>query len=230
MIRAIIFDFDGVLIESVKIKTEAFAKLFEEEGPGIVDQVVAYHLSHGGLTRVEKFRYFYRHILKRELSDDRLQTLCNEFRRLVLDKVVNARLVEGAQQVLEACRRHGVLAFVVSASPQEELLLIVQRRGMAEFFQGIYGSPTTKPASLRYIISTHGFHVREILFVGDALADYNAAREVGVWFVARGDRETAEMWAGRGVHMMQDLRGLPEVLTLSEENTALTLEPISKRG
>ncbi len=32
MIKAIIFDFDGVIVESVDIKTKAFARLFEHGG------------------------------------------------------------------------------------------------------------------------------------------------------------------------------------------------------
>ena len=32
VIRAVVFDFDGVLTESVDIKTRAYARLFKEEG------------------------------------------------------------------------------------------------------------------------------------------------------------------------------------------------------
>jgi len=40
MIQAIGFDFDGVLVESVDIKTRAYAYLFEDEGPEVVQQVI----------------------------------------------------------------------------------------------------------------------------------------------------------------------------------------------
>ena len=46
MIRSIVFDFDGVLVDSVNIKTEAFARLFDHEGPEVLEKVVAYHLEN----------------------------------------------------------------------------------------------------------------------------------------------------------------------------------------
>src|SRR3989304_1573816 len=58
MIRAIIFDFDGVIVESVDIKTKAFARLFEHEGKVVVEKVVDYHLKNGGVSRFDKFRVY----------------------------------------------------------------------------------------------------------------------------------------------------------------------------
>ncbi|MCX5934210.1 MAG: hypothetical protein NTU99_05390, partial [Pseudanabaena sp. LacPavin_0818_WC45_MAG_42_6] len=48
---AIVFDFDGVLVESVDVKTQAFGTLYAEYGDLIVEQVKAYHLLHGGVSR-----------------------------------------------------------------------------------------------------------------------------------------------------------------------------------
>jgi beta-phosphoglucomutase-like phosphatase (HAD superfamily) len=50
---AIVFDFDGVLVESVDVKTQAFGALYAEYGDRIVEQVKAYHLlkSFGITTR-----------------------------------------------------------------------------------------------------------------------------------------------------------------------------------
>ena len=49
-VDAIIFDFDGVLVESVDVKTNAFAMLYAEHGPDVVKRVVAYHQEHGGIS------------------------------------------------------------------------------------------------------------------------------------------------------------------------------------
>ena len=43
MIRAIVFDFDGVLVESVDTKTKAYAGFFEDEGEEVVRKVVEVH-------------------------------------------------------------------------------------------------------------------------------------------------------------------------------------------
>ena len=51
MIKIIFFDFDGVIVESVDIKTKAFAMLFEHEGRDIANRVIDYHLKNSGVSR-----------------------------------------------------------------------------------------------------------------------------------------------------------------------------------
>ncbi len=104
MIRTIGFDFDGVLVESVEIKTRAYAHLFREEGPEVVQRVIDYHLAHGGVSRFEKFHTIHRNILKRELNDERFRFLCNRFSRIVIDAVVAAPWVAGAREFLLPAR------------------------------------------------------------------------------------------------------------------------------
>ena len=61
--RAIAFDFDGVLAESVDIKTRAYALLFKGEGDQSIRQIVDFHLKNGGISRFEKIRKIYNDIL-----------------------------------------------------------------------------------------------------------------------------------------------------------------------
>jgi len=68
MIRAIAFDFDGVLVESVDVKNRAYARLFEKEGAELVRSILTYHLKNGGVSRFVKFQTIYREILERPLS------------------------------------------------------------------------------------------------------------------------------------------------------------------
>ena len=148
MIRAIAFDFDGVLVESVEVKTRAFARLFNTEGPDAVRKILDYHLENGGVSRFEKFKTIYRSILKRPLSEEQFRSLCERFSELVVDEVVAASWVDGAEEWL--IRHQGRYPlFVISGTPQEELQEIITRRGMAKFFTSVLGAPRTKGLLLR---------------------------------------------------------------------------------
>lgn len=67
MIKAIIFDFDGVIIESAEIKTDAFRTLFAGY-PDMLPEIIAHHQKNSGISRYKKFRYIYEKILGQELS------------------------------------------------------------------------------------------------------------------------------------------------------------------
>jgi len=206
MFKVIVFDFDGVILESVDIKTRAFARLFQGEAPEIVQQIVEYHLKNGGISRFDKFRTIYRDILKRPLSDKKFQFLCKQFARVVVDEVVDAPWVEGAQEFL--LKHEGrYMFFVVSGTPEEELKEIIHRRGMEKFFIGILGSPMTKNVLLHDLMSRQGLYPFDVVFVGDTETDWIAARQAQVEFIFRRVSDDAQLigFTGPSIRSLSDL-------------------------
>lgn len=184
MIKCIFFDFDGVIVESVSIKTQAFAKLFEKEGESAVSLIVDYHIKNTGVSRYDKFRYFYDNILKRKLDEREFKRLCSEFEKLVLENVVKAPYVSGAKEFLE--KYHDKYSIcVISATPQKEIEEIIAKRKMDTYFKAVCGAPTLKTDAVRNIITSSRLNGDECLYVGDALSDYKAAKENDVHFIAR---------------------------------------------
>ena len=118
MIRAIAFDFDGVLAESVDVKTRAYVSLFEEYGQDVVSKIVNYHMKNGGVSRFVKLRTIYDKILKKPLSEDMFKSLCDQFSNIVVDEVVAAPWVEGAREFLENNKNRS-LFFIVSGTQQK---------------------------------------------------------------------------------------------------------------
>ena len=57
MIKSIIFDFDGVILNSNNIKAEAFGELYNKYGKKIENKVVEYHYENLGISRIEKIKY-----------------------------------------------------------------------------------------------------------------------------------------------------------------------------
>ncbi|MBM5813053.1 MAG: HAD family hydrolase [Gammaproteobacteria bacterium] len=179
---AIVFDFDGVLLESVDVKTRAFAALYEPYGAEVVRQVVAWHLAHGGVSRYEKFRHFHDAFLGRALERAEEAELGERFSALVEEAVIAAAWVPGAREFLEVWHARLPL-FVASGTPEEELLRIVARRGMARFFAGVAGAPRKKGAILRDFLGRSGAAPERVLMVGDAMTDFDGAAEAGVPFL-----------------------------------------------
>lgn len=182
MIRAVVLDFDGVILDSVGIKTNAFARLFEDKGPAVVQRVVDYHLAHGGVSRFRKFAHIYSNILGQPLSDMESAQLGNHFTALVFDEVLKASWITGALDFLRANHQRYLL-FLASGTPEEELRQIVDQRELAKYFAGVLGSPASKTKIIDRILQQNNLKKAELVFVGDAITDFEAAAQSGVVFI-----------------------------------------------
>lgn len=210
MIKVIFFDFDGVIVESVDIKTQAFARLFNHEGKDAVKEIVYYHLENAGVSRYDKFRYIYREILKRPLGEEEFHGLCRQFAGYVVDGVVKAPYVKGAQEFL-VLFSYEYKCFIVSATPEEEMREIAMKRGIAGFFKGIYGAPDKKADIVRRTLEEEGISGADSLYIGDAVSDYNAAGDNAVNFIARVNRNE-HIFAGINCIKMADLQNLKDII------------------
>ena len=184
MIKAIIFDFDGVIAESVNVKTEAFAILYEPYGKDVVKKVVQHHLINSGVSRFKKFRIYHEEFLNIDLNDQKLQELSNQFSDLVVDKVIKAPYVPGAFDFIKVNhKKYGL--YISSATPEDEIVQIAKMRKIFDYFKGVYGSPISKQEHVKKIIKSNNYKETEVIFIGDSTSDRDAANENNIRFIAR---------------------------------------------
>jgi phosphoglycolate phosphatase-like HAD superfamily hydrolase len=205
--QAIIFDFDGVVVESGDIKTQAFANLYRTHGEAIMAEVARYHRLNGGMSRYQKFSYFQEHLLEKSpLTPDEEQQLDRRFSELVVEAVIASEAVPGAAELIrkESAR---IPLFVASGTPEAELNMIVMRRGLASYFTGVRGSPTPKHTLIEDILSSHALSPDRVLMIGDALIDYQSAQLNKIAFLGR-VRPGDESPFPAEVHTLPDLSPL----------------------
>lgn len=193
MIRAIIFDFDGVILESAVIKTEAFGEVVKDYPKDRAEAFVAYHMSHMGISRHVKFRYFIENILGEEYTDEKAAELADNFERIVYERVMECPFVPGAKEFLE--RNHEKYdMYIASGTPDEEMQRVVDGRGIRNFFKGVYGTPMKKEEIVNKVLSENGYDIAEAVFVGDAGTDMQAAEATGLTFIGRNTPENKEVF------------------------------------
>lgn len=183
-LAAVFFDFDGVLAESLDIKIRAFTELYKEYGPEVLERVLAHNREHGGVSRIQKIRYCHRELLGVQLEPEELMALGRRFSELVVDAVVASDWVDGARELLDGLVGRLPL-FVVSGTPEPELHEIIERRGMVDYFVVARGSPPDKVTVINELLDAHDLPAERVLFVGDAMTDYDAAQATGLRFLGR---------------------------------------------
>ncbi len=182
-LRAIVLDFDGVIVESVVIKDRAFEELYKDY-PAQLPAIMAYHRAHNAIIRFEKFRFIAEHILKQPYSEHLQAELSQKFSQLVVQKTIDCPLVHGVKEFLEFFFQR-VPLYLATINPVGDLTRILKRKGLEKFFSGIYAVPWKKTEALREIMRRGDLDPAEVAFVGDSLEDYRSASEAGVVFVGR---------------------------------------------
>lgn len=205
LIRVCALDFDGVVLESVAVKLEAFRRLFA--GHPNAPEIVRYLETHNGLDRYTKFRHITTAMLGRPYDAETEKRLDGEFSALVLEAVLACPFVPGAEEFL---RGASLPLYVISAMPLRELRIIIERRGLAGRFKGLYGSPGRKADQLREVLAAEKLSPAELVFVGDSENDRRAADEAGVAFIGR---RNAEEFSLPLPVLLPDLVGLSAALS-----------------
>ena len=100
MLKGIIFDFDGVIAESVQVKTDAFANLYQPYGDNVVNKVIEHHEANGGMSRFEKIKIYHESFLNKVTTNKEIEKLANQFSRLVVNKVIDSPYVPGALEYI----------------------------------------------------------------------------------------------------------------------------------
>ena len=176
-LKCLVFDCDGVLLDSVPVKTRAFIRLALPYGQEAADRFEMFHSMHGGVSRYLKFEWFFKECLGREITPEEKADWSRRFGEYALDEVRKCPMIPGALETLQAW--HGRLPlYVCTGAPQAEVMAILSERGLGHYFKAIYGSPPAKARLLETIVKEDAkVEPDEAVMIGDASTDLHAAEE-----------------------------------------------------
>jgi len=181
-IKVIVFDFDGVLVDSNQLKYDAWFEIFNES-----------EFAKKNLQKVlEKMREATRFEilsvvskLLRIESEERafwVQRYAELYNRAVQSRISSGGLRLGLVDLLQNLILHYNL-YISSATPEIPLLETVKELGIFSYFKSVLGSPLSKDERLLKIIQQENCCAKEVLVVGDGEGDRNSAFNNGCQFI-----------------------------------------------
>lgn len=180
----LVFDCDGVVLDSNKVKTQAFYQAALPYGEAAAQALVQYHVAHGGVSRYKKFAHFL-DVLVPEHSNmsngPDLNALLAAYATAVQQGLLQCQIASGLAELRAATPNARWL--IVSGGDQAELRTVFASRGIADWFDGgIFGSPDTKDEILARELA-NGNITGRALFIGDSRYDHVASSAAGLDFV-----------------------------------------------
>jgi HAD superfamily hydrolase (TIGR01549 family) len=182
-VKTIFFDFDGVIKDSVEVKSEAFEQLFEPFGMEVAKKVRMHHEMNGGMSRYDKLPIYLEwaeQIPTKSLIDE----YSKRFSIDVKQNVIECNWVPGVRDYLQN-KKNEYTFFLVTATPQGEIEEILTALGIYHFFREVIGAPTKKSDAIKMLLRKYSIVPNNSVMIGDSSSDYNAAKLNGVPFVLR---------------------------------------------
>jgi HAD superfamily hydrolase (TIGR01549 family) len=180
-LKAIVLDFDGVIVQSVGIKEQAFEKLFK--GYAQYDKIIRFCHSHNDLIRFEKFKYVFQEILGKKYTARIHRELSREFSKVVVQQVIDCPAVAGAEEFLKYFKKNNTALYLATMNPRKEIIRILKARKLFKYFKRIYSWPWRKMDAIEDILKKNRLKRPQMVFIGDSLEDFKAAQQARVAFI-----------------------------------------------
>jgi len=200
--KVIFWDFDGVIKDSIEAKGEAFVELFKTYGEVVCNKILDHHLCNLGMSRYIKMP-IYLELAGEEISEKKVNSLCEALSQLIKIKVINSPWVPGVQLYLDSNWRKQKF-FIVTATPQKEIEIILEDLDISRKFASIFGYPINKTEAIRKTLIEINASKSECLMIGDAKVDHDAALDTGITFLLRRHTLNERGFSGYGKDFIND--------------------------
>jgi phosphoglycolate phosphatase-like HAD superfamily hydrolase len=179
--KTLVFDCDGVILDSNKVRAKAFYNCALPYGVDHAEALEAYHILHGGVSRYVKFEVLLRDMVGVPVTDEAMKTLLHNFSTEATIGLLKCELAPGLEALRQATpQANWILA---SGADQQELRNVFAERGIASWFDGgIFGSPNNKDEILQREKASGNLR-QPAIFFGDSRYDHQAASNAGLDFV-----------------------------------------------
>lgn len=192
--KTIVFDCDGVVLDSNVVKTEAYFRTAKNLGATDAEAqaLVDYHVNLGGISRYHKFDYYIREILHRPVTDKAIQALLDEFSKELEVGLMQCNLAKGIFDLRAVTKSANWM--ILSGGDQQEIRTLFAKRKIDHMFDGgLFGSPDNKDEVLAREKSSANIQF-PALFLGDSKYDFEAADRAGLDFIFLSDWTEVPDW------------------------------------
>lgn len=188
-VKNIIFDFDGVILDSMSVRAEGFRTIFEGSDESALEKFLTYHRKNGGISRFVKIRYFYEELLGKSISDEAVASLALQFKAIMQKELVKPGYLINETVEFIKYNHEKYPLHIASGAEEGELRFLCETHGLTPYFLSIHGSPTKKPLIVANIMENYGYATSETVLIGDSINDYAAARDNHIKFLGYNEND-----------------------------------------
>ena len=185
-LKAVLFDMDGVLFDSMPYHSEAWHKVMKSHGLTL-SREEAY--MHKGRTGAFTINIVFQRELRREATQEEIESIYQE-KSVLFNSYPEAKRMPGAWELLQKVKKDGLIPMVVTGSGQLSLLERLEhhypgmfhKELMVTAFDVKYGKPNPEPYLMA--LKKGGIKADEAVVVENAPLGVEAGHNAGIFTIA----------------------------------------------
>lgn len=182
-LKVIVFDFDGVIVDSNQLKYDAFFELFPATDSRAQQAVKKILSASRESTRQDILKQIFINLRTESNQIEKLVIEYSEkYNQKVQTGITKNRLISGAVDILSKLQQSYSL-YIVSTTPQVAVRETIRNLGLDKYFLEVFGVPTAKADNLKNIMDKENVGGSEVLLVGDGESDHRAAKKFKCHFI-----------------------------------------------
>ena len=197
--KTIVFDCDGVVLNSNKVKVDAYFEVAKQNGgtDAQAQAFVDHHVNRGSFPRNGKIEYYLKNILQEEVTPEKIVRYIQSFESILDITLMECEIASGLLALKTATANTRWM--LLSGGDQAELRRIFPRREiqnhtLADLFEaGIFGGPDLKEDVLKREMHNKNIML-PALFIGDSKYDHQASTAAGLDFIFVSDWTEVKDW------------------------------------
>ena len=169
--KTVIFDFDGVILDSNSIKKSAIqASVKSILAEDAAREFVDYFVNLNGVPREQKIAKY--------IPADKRSRVLKKYEEILDAKLKDAELISGVAELIKSLHALKIKLFVLSGGTEIEVKMLLRNLGLYDYFEGVFGGPKNKEKNLQYMEVK-----KPVLYFGDSEIDYLVSTEHQFSFV-----------------------------------------------
>lgn len=171
--RAIVFDFDGTIADTLRETRKIFNELAPEYGIREVEEHEVADLRHLSLKEI---------LTKLKIPKRRVPSIITRGTGMMRRNIDRLELIKGMKEALTELREHTDNFGILTSNTTANVDLFLENHGIRDLFDFVSSTSklTGKSRHLRAIRKTFSLEHSEMIYIGDELRDVKAAQKADI--------------------------------------------------